>query len=115
MQTGEAVIVGADGLMRSQSVFSDDPNVLVTPLKGSVIDAAIAGERASGTLEMFGREMIALAAPFEFDGTKWAVVATQTEAEVLAPVNNMRNTMLGGGCRCCSRSLRHWVCCSRAR
>ncbi|MEO7221154.1 MAG: HAMP domain-containing protein, partial [Devosia sp.] len=96
-QTGEAVIVGADGLMRSQSVFSDDPNVLVTPLRGSVVDAAIAGERASGALQMFGREMIALAAPFEFDGTKWAVVATQTEAEVLAPVTNMRNAMLGVG------------------
>lgn len=95
--TGEAIIVGADGLMRSQSVFSDDPNVLITPVKGSVVDAAIAGERANGTLDLFGREMIALAAPFEYDGTKWAVIATQTEAEVLAPVNNMRNTMIGVG------------------
>ncbi len=95
--TGEAVIVGADGLMRSQSVFSDDPNVLVTPVAGGVVTAAMNGERASGTLDMFGRHMIALAAPFEFDGTKWAVVATQTEAEVLAPVIGMRNTMLGVG------------------
>jgi methyl-accepting chemotaxis protein len=95
--TGEAIIVGADGLMRSQSVFSDDPNVLITPVRGSVVDAAIAGERANGTLDLFGREMIALAAPFEFDGTKWAVVATQTEAEVFAPVNGMRNAMIGVG------------------
>jgi methyl-accepting chemotaxis protein len=96
-QTGEAVIVGADGLMRSQSVFSDDPNVLVTPLKGGVVDAAIAGERSTGELDMFGRRMLALAAPFEFDGTKWAVVAAQTEAEVFAPVNDMRNAMIAVG------------------
>ncbi len=95
--TGEALIVGADGLMRSQSVFSDDPNVLITPLEGSVVDAAIAGERASGQLDMFGREMVALAAPFEFDGTRWAVIATQTEDEVFAPVNDMRNAMIGVG------------------
>jgi methyl-accepting chemotaxis protein len=96
-ETGEAVIVGADGLMRSQSVFSDDPNVLITPLQGGVIDAAIDGQRSTGELEMFGRRMLALAAPFEYDGTKWAVVAAQTEEEVFAPINNMRNAMLGVG------------------
>ncbi|HZY69087.1 MAG TPA: methyl-accepting chemotaxis protein [Devosia sp.] len=92
--TGEALIVGSDGLMRSQSVFSDDPNVLITPVQGSVVEKAFAGERTHGTLDMFGRSLTALAAPFEFDGTRWAVVATQSEAEVLAPVNEMRNTML---------------------
>ncbi len=95
--TGEAMIVGADGLMRSQSVFSDDPNVLITPLAGDVIKAAIAGQRAEGMMNVFGREMLTLAAPIEFDGVKWAVLATQTEAEVLAPVDSMRNTMLAVG------------------
>ena len=98
--TGEAMIVGSDGLMRSQSHFSDDPNVLVTPVKSDVVTAAINGNRTSGVIDDFlGQHMVAVAAPFSFDGTNWAIVAVQSEAEVFAPITNMRNTMLlvGGG------------------
>ena len=80
--------------MRSQSVFSDTPNVLVTPVGAKVVSAAIAGERSSGPLVLAGRELMAYAAPFAFDGTRWAVVATQAESEVLAPVLEMRTAML---------------------
>ncbi len=93
-QTGEAIIVGSDGLMRSQSKFSDTANVLVTPVGAKVVSAAIAGEQASGPLQLGGRALMAYAAPFVFDSTRWAVVATQAESEVLAPVVEMRNAML---------------------
>ncbi len=95
--TGEAMIVGADNLMRTQSVFSDDPNVLVTPINGPVMDAALAGPRATGTLSIFDRHMLTFAAPVEYQGVKWVVLATQTEAEVFAPVNDMRNAMIAVG------------------
>jgi methyl-accepting chemotaxis protein len=98
-ETGEAIIVGSDGLMRTQSHFSADPNVLVTPVRGDIVSAAISGQRSSGTLAYRGAQMVGLAAPFEMDGTKWAVLAVQDESEVFAPVTVMRNWMLfvGGG------------------
>jgi methyl-accepting chemotaxis protein/uncharacterized membrane-anchored protein YhcB (DUF1043 family) len=98
-QTGEAIIVGGDGLMRTQSHFTTDPNVLVTPVRSDIVQSAIDGERASGVLDYRGARMVSLAAPFEIDGTRWAVVAVQDESEVFAPVNDMRNWMLlvGGG------------------
>ncbi len=92
--TGEAVIVGADELMRSQSHFSDDPNVLITPIRSDIVTSAIGGQRSTGNIDFLGQRMVALAAPFELDGTKWAVVAMQAESEVMAPVTAMRNWML---------------------
>jgi methyl-accepting chemotaxis protein len=94
-QTGEAMIVGPDELMRSQSRFSDASNVLVTPIRSDIIAAAIGGQATTGTVPDFrGRQMIAMAAPFEFKGVKWAVVALESSGEVLAPVADMRNAML---------------------
>src|SRR3569833_2329927 len=60
-QTGEAIIVGPDGLMRTQSHFSTDPNVLVTPVRSDIVTAAIGGQRASGVLNYRGEEMVGLA------------------------------------------------------
>jgi methyl-accepting chemotaxis protein len=93
-QTGEALIVGADGLMRTQSHFSSLPNVLVTPVQSDVVKSALDGTRAGGSVDYRGEHMVGLAAPFEVDGTKWAVLALQSEAEVFAPINTLRNTML---------------------
>jgi methyl-accepting chemotaxis protein len=97
-ETGEALIVGPDGLMRTQSHFSTDPNVLVTPVHSDIVTAAIGGQRASGVVSDYrGQQMMGVAAPFEIDGTKWAVVAVQAQDEVLAPVIAMRNAMLAVG------------------
>src|SRR3569623_1437561 len=98
-ETGEAIIVGSDGLMRTQSHFSTDPNVLVTTVHSDIIVLAIGGQRASGVFTYRGEEMVGLAAPFEMDGTKRAVVAVHSKAEVIAPVTSMGNWMLlvGGG------------------
>ena len=110
-QTGEALIVGPDGLMRTQSHFSTDPNVLVTPVHSDIVTKAIGGARASGTVSGYrGQQMVGLAAPFEIDGTKWAVVAVQAQDEVLAPVIAMRNAMLlvGGALLLIAAGLGLW-------
>jgi len=94
-QTGEAMIVGADGLMRTQSRFTTDPNVLVTPVRSDLVTAAIDGQTVTGDIADFrGRHVVAKAAPFAFAGTRWAVMAVESDAEVFAPVDQMRNTML---------------------
>ena len=98
-ETGELLIVGADSLMRVQSNFSDTPNVLVTPIRADFVAQAFEGKTTEGRLDLFGRPVVAMASAVDAGGERWAVVATQTEAEVLAPVHNMRNVMIlvGGG------------------
>jgi methyl-accepting chemotaxis protein len=96
-QTGEAMIVGPDSLMRTQSRGMEN-NVLVTPVRSDVIAAALGGTTATGVVEDFrGQKMVAMAAPFEFAGVRWAVVALESEAEVFAPVTDMRNLMIAVG------------------
>jgi methyl-accepting chemotaxis protein len=96
--SGEAMIVGPDQLMRTQSRFSDENNVLVTPVRSDMIAPAIAGQTMTGIIPNFrGHEMAAMAAPFSFEGVNWAIVAIEDNSEVLAPIDNMRNLMLGIG------------------
>src|ERR1700759_2805523 len=81
-QTGEAMIVGPDHLMRTQSRFATDSDVLVTNIPSDVIDQAVGGQTASGIVPALrGERMVALAAPFELHGTKWAITAVENEAE----------------------------------
>jgi methyl-accepting chemotaxis protein len=99
-ETGEAMIVGPDELMRTQSRFAAENDVLVTSVRSPAVEAAINGTETTGIVpNLRGQRMVAMATPYEFKGTKWAVVALQTEEEVFAPIVNMRNAMLivGGG------------------
>jgi len=94
-QTGESILVGADKLMRSDSVFSTDNDTLSASYDYPVVDAALAGNRADGvTTDYRGMRMIATALPVEFNGAKWAMVTTMSEDEAFAPVAEMRNMML---------------------
>ena len=86
-ETGELLIVGSDGLMRVQSKFSDTPNVLVTRVDADfVLEAVGSGTPQEGRMSLYDRQVVAMAAPVEAGASKWAVVATQSEGEVLAPV-----------------------------
>jgi methyl-accepting chemotaxis protein len=98
-QTGELIIVGSDGLMRTQSKFSSTPNVLVTPVRDAFVAAAGEQTTTEGGMMLLGRDVIAMARAVAIGDGKWEVVATQTRDEVLAPVIGMRNVMLavGGG------------------
>ncbi len=97
-ETGESFFVGADHLMRSDSVFSDGDDTLRTTYDSPLVDAALAGEVAQGrTVGYRGMPMLATATPIEFNGAEWAIVTTIGEAEAFAPIDNLRNTMLAIG------------------
>ncbi|RYH00020.1 MAG: hypothetical protein EON57_11380, partial [Alphaproteobacteria bacterium] len=62
--TGESFFVGADHLLRSDSSFSAEDDTLVTAYDNPVVNAALAGEKASGvTTDYRGQRMIATAIP----------------------------------------------------
>ncbi|WP_375452399.1 methyl-accepting chemotaxis protein [uncultured Devosia sp.] len=96
--TGEVVIVGADGLLRSESKFSENADVLQTAFTSPVVTTALGGAMASGSGTGYrDTAMVLSASPINVDGVTWAVTAVQAEAEVLAPVTQMRNTMIAVG------------------
>jgi methyl-accepting chemotaxis protein len=98
--TGEVVVVGVDGLFRTESFRTEEPDVLQTVLQNPAIAAALAGESSEGVSSDYrGDRMMIVSAPVVVGDVSWAVLAIQAESEVFASVNDMRNMMLliGGG------------------
>ena len=94
-ETGEAVIVGRDGLMRNDSAFTQDNDILATRLNSDSVEAALAGH-ARVAMDSGYRDIVTLqaAVPLSFHGTTWAVVAIQGYDEIMAPLAQMRTIML---------------------
>jgi methyl-accepting chemotaxis protein len=94
-ETGEVLVAGPDGLLRSDSSFTEANDALVTGFTGPMLDAALAGTPAQGETSVYrATNMLVAAAPITTRGESWAAVAVMATDEVLAPVANMRNMML---------------------
>ncbi len=90
-ETGETYIVGSDGLMRSDSRFSEESTILRTRVETDTVASALAGE--SGVrlpTDYRGVSVVSAFAPFDFLGTRWAILADIDEDEVLAPTRSLR-------------------------
>jgi methyl-accepting chemotaxis protein len=89
------LVVGTDGLLRSDSTFTEANDALVTPFAGPVLDTALAGTPNNGETSAYrATDMLVAAAPITTRGQPWAAVAVMATDEVLAPVAEMRNMML---------------------
>ena len=97
-ETGEVLIVGPDQLLRVDSVFDEENNVMTTTLQSPTVDAALnAGTASRGFMSGYrGAEMLVAAAPVT-DTAGWAVAALMETEEAFAPIDTLRNTMLAVG------------------
>jgi methyl-accepting chemotaxis protein len=94
--TGETILVGSDFLLHNDSPFIEGDDVLKTQYHTPQVEAALAGEslpvaRVSSYRDM---PMLAVANPVTFEGKNWAIVSTISEAEAMAPLTDMRNSIL---------------------
>ena len=90
-ETGESYIVGADFLMRSSSRFSKESTILKEKIPGASVELALAGKTGAAFVEgRRGSDVLSAYHPFEFLGTKWAVIAEIEEQEVMASVAELR-------------------------
>ncbi|HEX4297846.1 MAG TPA: methyl-accepting chemotaxis protein, partial [Devosia sp.] len=100
-QTGDTVIVGTDGLARSDSSFTRQNDVLRPTIFDDVIKAAVTGVPGdTESADFRGADVIAAAAPADITGTQsWALVAVMNKSEIFAPVTMLTTLMLaiGGG------------------
>ncbi|WP_193182976.1 methyl-accepting chemotaxis protein [Nisaea sediminum] len=93
-ETGETILVGADGLLRSSSRVSGAEAILNAKAETESAGRALAGEE--GTVKganYLGTPVYTVYKPLEFSGVKWAVLGEMSEAEILGPVREMRNIL----------------------
>ncbi|MDP2800365.1 MAG: methyl-accepting chemotaxis protein [Phreatobacter sp.] len=94
--TGDAIIVGQDGLMRSNSRFTatGSSDILKTSVQAPVITQSLRGQAGSGDMTYRDGASLVASVPFKFGDLRWAVTATQAESEALAPVNALRQNLI---------------------
>ncbi len=97
--SGEVVIVGQDGLLRSESPRTEGEDVLITTITSDAIANAFAGTSTEGLSQDYrGAPMVVRAQAVTVGDVTWAVAAVQPETEAFASVVAMRNmTLLVGG------------------
>ncbi len=99
-QTGQTLIVGADLLLRNDSSFTPENDILKASFDAPIARQAIDGTSGFGEWQDSNGQMDdVVAEPFEFLGTRWAVLTTQSQSETRAGTVQLRNWMLmiGGG------------------
>jgi methyl-accepting chemotaxis protein len=90
-ESGETYIVGQDGYMRSDSRFSKDSTILKTKVTGETVDLALQGKTGEKlVLDYRGIPVFSAYGPIDFHGTRWAILAEIDEAEVMAPISQMK-------------------------
>ncbi|MBL4539648.1 MAG: PilZ domain-containing protein [Oceanicaulis sp.] len=87
-ETGEALIVGQDGLLRSDSRYTADSDILQSRLEmEAVTDTLSTGAPSLADRSDFqDRRVGAATAAFDFGGVRWAVIALQDVSERDAPI-----------------------------
>ena len=96
-ETGETYLVGDDGLMRSDSRFFAESSTLKTTVTSPSVAKALSGETGIEIVEDYrGIPVYSAYQPFEFEGTRWAVLAEQDVAEVVAPAEDTLKSMAMG-------------------
>ena len=88
--SGEVVLVGGDGLLRTESPRTDTPDVLQASLTSDVIARALAGQSAQGiSTDYRAAPMVVQAQAVQVGDVAWAVVAVQPEEEAYAAITQM--------------------------
>ena len=89
------MIVGADELMRNDSRFTNDNDILKTKVANAAVAGALGGELGRGRSASYRElDMEFVAVPFTYRGTTWALVAGLAGSEIAAPVVAVRDRML---------------------
>ncbi|MGV8834308.1 MAG: methyl-accepting chemotaxis protein [Devosia sp.] len=93
--SGEVFLLGAGGVVHNDSPLTGENDAGNLVLQGDVITSALGGTTALGGVEYHqGAIYVAAAAPMQFAGVDWALVALESQAAIQAPAMGLRNTIL---------------------
>lgn len=97
-QTGEILIAGTDGLMRNNSHLTEENTILSMKVDNEAVRLALKGE--TGIVEVPAHigdtdsTDVAAYMPFDYLGTRWALVAIQSEEEIHRGAIELRNKVI---------------------
>ncbi|MGB3813231.1 MAG: methyl-accepting chemotaxis protein [Shinella sp.] len=89
-ETGETVLVRADGLVLTDSARTPEPDALKVRL--DITNLPVGSETHGAITDAAGTDLYAAASPLSFGGADWSVVAKITRAEASAGL--MRGTLI---------------------
>ncbi|MEQ9126197.1 MAG: methyl-accepting chemotaxis protein, partial [Alphaproteobacteria bacterium] len=93
-ETGEAYVVGADRLMRTDSRFAKESTILARTVSGPTVAAALDGRTGFDVVADYrGVDVVSAYAQVDFHGVRWAVLAEKDLAEVEEPVVELSNSL----------------------
>ncbi len=94
-ETGEIMIVGTDRLMRNDSPFTDDNDILQTSINNDAVTTAFSGTEGKVVDSGYrDTRLDYVAVPFSHGEITWALVAGQSVEEINIPINGLRNELL---------------------
>jgi methyl-accepting chemotaxis protein len=89
-ETGENMLVGADGLMRNNTHLVEDDTILTRQVDSEQATAALAGQTGVGLgTDAYDQPAYLAWEPLEVMGGKFAIISTITRAEVYKPLNEL--------------------------
>lgn len=89
-ESGETYIVGEDYLMRSDSRFSAESTILNVKIDSETVERGLRGESGVEEIEDYrGIQVVSAFVPFDFLGTKWALIGELDVDEMQAPIVSM--------------------------
>jgi methyl-accepting chemotaxis protein len=89
-ETGEAIIVGGDGLARSQLRLREETTILKLKLDGTAAKAALAGEAGLVDEPFEGIDSLRAFRPLDFLGVRWGIIAQADKSEALADLAHLQ-------------------------
>ncbi|MEO6394391.1 MAG: methyl-accepting chemotaxis protein [Devosia sp.] len=94
-QSGDVMVVGLDGLARSNSPMTSEDDVLQPTFFDDAMKEAITGVPAESQGVFRGAPVLAAAAPADVTADQsWGVVAVMNTSEIFGPVARLGNTIL---------------------
>ena len=90
-ETGEAYVVGQDGLMRTHAPRSKEDTILQAKTASALLGWESSETTVAVDRNYEGEKVLAASAPLEFNGVSWKIVADQSTKEALGAIHDMRN------------------------
>jgi len=91
-ESGETYLIGSDGLMRSNSRFSEESTILKREVRTKTAVAGTSGQSGIELVDDYrGIPVVSAFSPTKIEGLDWAILAEIDYAEVMRPADALRN------------------------
>ena len=87
-KTADGFVVGADRLLRTDSVLTDENDILAAIYNTESVSAGLSGEsRAQVAIGRLGQDVVEAYYPVTFSGLNWVIFVQQNQSEILADLH----------------------------